>query len=106
LADSGEEYDLDSVGQVAGRAHGDPLRSRYPTWKKQERPEGTRSVWARRYVAGLSWGAPVVIQDVGGTCAVAPILTLARDGRAFVAWTSTVACDFTQGFGSYVRRFE
>jgi len=48
----------------------------------------------------------VVIQDVGGTCAVAPILTLARDGRAFVAWTSTVACDFTQGFGSYVRRFE
>ncbi|TDJ65835.1 MAG: hypothetical protein E2O39_17430 [Planctomycetota bacterium] len=72
----------------------------------QELPAGARSVWARRYVAGLGWEAPVAIDDVGGTCAVAPRLALAGDGRAFVAWTSTVACDFTQGFGSYVRRFE
>lgn len=60
---------------------------------------------ARTLVSG-GWGLGEALQFVEGDCSVAPRLAGTQGGAAWVAWTSTVGCDFTLGFGVSLARFD
>lgn len=55
---------------------------------------------------GEAFGAPRALVEPAGDCAVAPRLAIGADGRIAAAWTRTVDCDFTHGFGAGAARFE